>query len=120
MSGTCKNDAKTRKGLLIDYEFCTGCHSCEVACKQELNLPHGQFGIKLCQDGPRKINANKWEYNYIPVPTSLCNLCEERVAAGKLPTCVHHCQAGVMSYGTIEELSEQMANKSKMVMFTPV
>ena len=22
-----------RNGLLIDYEFCTGCHSCEVACR---------------------------------------------------------------------------------------
>ena len=21
-------------GLLIDYEFCTGCHTCEVACKK--------------------------------------------------------------------------------------
>lgn len=24
-----------RNGLLIDYEFCTGCQSCEIACKQE-------------------------------------------------------------------------------------
>ena len=22
-------------GLLIDYDFCIGCHVCEVACKQE-------------------------------------------------------------------------------------
>jgi serine/threonine protein kinase len=24
-----------RYGLLIDYEYCTGCHSCEVACQME-------------------------------------------------------------------------------------
>ena len=22
-----------QQGLLIDYEFCTGCHTCEMACK---------------------------------------------------------------------------------------
>ncbi|RLF04803.1 MAG: oxidoreductase, partial [Thermoprotei archaeon] len=31
-------------GLLIDYEYCTGCHTCEVACKQEHNLQPDQWG----------------------------------------------------------------------------
>ncbi|HBT95151.1 MAG TPA: oxidoreductase, partial [Coriobacteriia bacterium] len=26
------------KGILINYEYCTGCHSCEVACRNELGL----------------------------------------------------------------------------------
>lgn len=105
-------------GLLIDYEFCTGCHTCEVACKKEQNLPAGQFGIKVVEDGPRKLNSGKYEWRYIPVPTELCNLCEDRVAAGKLPTCVHHCQASVMTYGPVEELAEKAGSKAKMVLFT--
>ena len=28
----------SQHGLLIDYEFCTGCHACEVACKVEKGL----------------------------------------------------------------------------------
>ena len=42
-----------------------------------------------------------------------------RVEAGKLPTCVHHCQAGVMVYGTLEELAAKAAAaaKDKMVIF---
>lgn len=109
----------SRNGLLIDYEYCTGCHSCEVACKHELGLPTGQFGIKLAEDGPRKIAADKYEWKYVPIPTELCNLCEERVAAGKQPTCVHHCQSKCMYYGPVEELAKKMAEKSKMVLFTP-
>ena len=111
--------SNSRNALLIDYEFCTGCHSCETACKVELGLPLGQYGIKIAQDGPRELESGKWEYTYLPIPTSLCNLCEDRVAMGKLPSCVHHCQAAVMTYGTVEELSAIMAGKSKMVMFTP-
>lgn len=111
---------KERYGLLIDYEFCTGCHSCEAACKVEQKLNFGQWGIKLAQDGPRKLENGKFEYLYVPIPTSLCNLCQERVDQGKLPTCVQHCQANVMSYGTVEELAEKLAEKPKMVLFAPV
>ena len=40
------------KGILINYEYCTGCHSCEVACRNELGLAHGEYGIKLTEVGP--------------------------------------------------------------------
>ena len=36
-----------RKGLMIDYEYCTGCHSCEIACKQEHRYPVGRGGLYL-------------------------------------------------------------------------
>ncbi|UWG98925.1 4Fe-4S binding protein [Dehalobacter sp. DCM] len=107
-----------RYGLLIDYEFCTGCHACEVACKKELNLVVGQWGLKVYQDGPRKLENGKWEYNFLPVPTSLCNLCADRVKEGRKPTCVHHCQAGVIEYGTLQELSKKMNEKPKTVMYS--
>jgi Fe-S-cluster-containing dehydrogenase component len=106
-------------GLLIDYEWCTGCHSCEMACKVELNLGEGHYGIQLHEDGPRKMPGGAYEYLYLPIPTSLCNLCEDRVAAGKLPTCVHHCQAACMSYGPVEELAKQAQGKPKMCLFVP-
>ena len=53
------------------------------------------------------------------MPTHLCDLCEDRVASGKLPTCVHHCQAGVMVYGPLQELAAKAAAaaKDKMVIF---
>ncbi|UWG98923.1 oxidoreductase [Dehalobacter sp. DCM] len=108
-----------RYGLLIDLDFCTGCHTCEVACKQALDLPTGQFGIKVHQEGPRKLENGKWEYTFVPFPTSLCNLCEDRVKVGKLPSCVHHCSPGIMHYGTIEELTAKANAKPHMVLFAP-
>lgn len=41
-------------GLFIDYGYCTGCHTCEVACKKEHHLKKGQWGIHVLQDGPVK------------------------------------------------------------------
>ena len=40
-----------------------------------------------------------------------------RVAEGRLPSCVHHCQAGIMYYGTLEELSAKLAEKPNQVLF---
>ncbi len=38
--------------LLIDYKYCSGCHACEIACKNELGLGLGQHGIKLLEMAP--------------------------------------------------------------------
>lgn len=106
-------------GLLIHYEYCSGCNSCVVACKNELKLPHGQLGINLLQNGPRELASGKIEWDYIPTPTELCNLCEDRVKAGKKPTCVHHCLANCMEYGSLEDLAKSAAKKGrKVVIFT--
>ena len=105
----------TQYGLLIDNEYCTGCHSCEVACKNEHDLPLGQWGLKVLGRGPWKLMDGKhWEDRFVPVPTSSCDLCEERVAAGSRPTCAHHCLADAIEYGTLEELAVKMAQKGKM------
>jgi Fe-S-cluster-containing dehydrogenase component len=101
--------------LMIDNEYCTGCHSCEVACKNEHDLPLGQWGIKILELGPWRLEDGKhWEYRYIPVPTSRCDLCEDRVTAGEAPNCVLHCLASAIEFGTIDELGKKMAGKGKM------
>lgn len=109
-----------RKGLFIDYEFCTGCHTCEVACKMEKHLPEEQWGIKIAEIGPWEITPgdHHWQYSYLPIPTDQCDLCAERRAAGKVPICVQSCQANVMKFGDVEELQADMQAKTKVVCFT--
>lgn len=109
-------------GLLIDYEYCTGCQSCEVACKTEHNFPVGKWGIRVFDDGPWQKDESSdegrnYNWNKIPVPTDLCDGCKDRIAKGKKPTCVHHCLADVMKFGTIEELSAELARKPKQVLW---
>jgi anaerobic dimethyl sulfoxide reductase subunit B (iron-sulfur subunit) len=113
-----------RYGLLIDYEFCSGCETCVVACKEEHDFPVGKWGIRVYQDGPWQKDdsddqGRSFNYNKIPVPTDLCDLCADRAAIGKEPTCVHHCQAFVMKYDTIEELAQELAKKPKQVLWAP-
>ena len=113
------------KGILINYEYCTGCHSCEVACRNELGLTHGEFGIKLTEIGPFEyttpINADtKYEWVYNPTITKACNLCAERTAVGKMPSCVQACQAWCMYYGELEELIKKMDGKTRYALYSAI
>ncbi|WP_172135617.1 4Fe-4S dicluster domain-containing protein [Adlercreutzia sp. ZJ473] len=106
-----------RQVIVVDYEFCSGCHSCEIACQQEHGLGPDKFGIKLTQIGPDQLSETRWQYEFLPIPTDRCDRCAERQAAGKLPTCVQHCQAGCLYIGAQEEFTELM-RKQKVVMFS--
>jgi anaerobic dimethyl sulfoxide reductase subunit B (iron-sulfur subunit) len=105
-----------RAAIMIDYQYCTGCHSCEVACQQEHGLEPTQFGIEIKQIGPDQISERHWELDYIPVLTERCDRCAKRTSCAKPPSCVQHCQAGCIAFGKIEELAIQMQHP-KMVLF---
>ncbi len=107
-----------RKGLLIDYDYCTGCHSCEVACKQEHDYPAGKGGIHLSEIITEKPDGT-YRIDYIPFTTMYCDLCAGRTANGLQPACVKHCQAATMFYGDVADLAKIMEDKPHHVLLTP-
>ena len=106
-----------RKGILINYDFCTGCHSCEVSCRVEHGYPDDQGGVIVVQVGPWEDGPDRYQYSFVPVITDQCDQCFERVDAGKDPACVHHCQAFAMKYGRIDDLSKEVDEGSKFILY---
>jgi Fe-S-cluster-containing dehydrogenase component len=106
-----------RNGLLIQYDWCTGCHACEIACKQEHNYPTGVCGIKVYElesETPDKVYVD-----FVPVTTRFCDLCAERTKGGEAPACVKHCQATCISYGNVTELGKAMEKQPRSSLFAP-
>lgn len=106
-----------KNGLLIDYYYCTGCHTCEVACQQEHNYPASKLGIKVTEYVLETFK--KLSIYYLPFPTELCDLCVQRTKKGGKPACVKHCQAACMYFGPLDELAKEMEKRSKTVLFSP-
>lgn len=104
----------SKRAMVIDYKYCTGCHSCEVACRKEKSLPLEEWGIELSEQGPVQLQG-KWMWNYVPIPSDACDLCEGRIAEGKKPSCVHHCLAACMEVVDIEDISGILLEKGDSV-----
>jgi Fe-S-cluster-containing dehydrogenase component len=102
----------------VDYQWCTGCHSCELACQMENDLSAGQFGIKIAQIGPWEYGEKEWQYTYMPILTDQCNLCGGRIAKGKLPSCVQHCQAKCIKFIEDEEAARALSDNKRLMTMT--
>jgi Fe-S-cluster-containing dehydrogenase component len=103
-------------GLLIDYGYCVGCHTCEVACIQEHKRPDGEWGIRVLAVESELSSGKRY---HIPFPTDKCKLCGKRIARGLMPSCVKHCQSGIIRFGKIEELAKEMPKKPETVLWVP-
>ena len=106
-------------GILADAQWCSGCHSCEVACQMEHGLPVGETGIKVVKIGPWAIGDEadeNWQFSYLPIPTKQCDTCAARRGLGKVPTCVQHCQSQCLEFGPLDVLSLRLEVKQKRVL----
>jgi Fe-S-cluster-containing dehydrogenase component len=72
-------------GILIDLDRCQGCFACEVACKQENDLPVGPRLKQVLTLGPEKI-GQKLIMEYLPI---MCLHCEN-------PPCAAVCPSGAI------------------------
>jgi len=109
---------KARRGLLIDYEYCTGCYACQVACAQEYKWPAGMSGMKVIEV-VQSLPRDRAYLAYLPFPTELCTLCVSRTKKGLEPACVKHCMAACIKFGRVEELAKEMGQKPRMVLWAP-
>ena len=85
MSTTMSNPHKTRNkdiprfGMVIDIDRCIGCHTCEIACKIENDVPLG-----IWRSWVKEIEKGKYPDVVRSFRPTLCNHCEN-------PICVKVC-----------------------------
>ena len=71
---------------MVDTKDCVGCSACEVACKQEHNLPVGIRLLRVFPDSPREIE-DRLQFRYVAV---YCMHCSQ-------PQCRDACPAGAVT-----------------------
>jgi anaerobic dimethyl sulfoxide reductase subunit B (iron-sulfur subunit) len=103
------------RGFLIDVDYCTGCEACVLACQQEKGFDETKYGLKIQKLGPLKIAEKSYQFDYIPLFTDWCDLCDSRVAAGKQPACAQHCQSRSLEYGDIQDLAKKVFREKQII-----
>ena len=71
-----------RNCIVVDLDHCTGCKGCEIACKNENNIPLGERWNRLLLCGPYGEFANLSQY-YLPV---MCQQCVDAPCVNVCPT----------------------------------
>ena len=107
-------------GLLIDYEYCTGCHACEVACAQEYHRPKGITKGIVVLEVEQNLSKKRGYLAYVPFPTEQCVLCPHLTKDGGAPACVKSCMANCIEYGRLEDLAKEITRKPRMVLWAPL
>ena len=74
------------KVLLIDVDKCVGCFACEIACKQENELPLPSRWCIVTTIGPREIQG-EMHLDFVP---GLCLQCDD-------PICSYFCSLDAIS-----------------------
>ena len=91
----------THKTLVIDLDRCIGCFACEMACKQENNVPLGVHYNKVLSIGPMGKFPDLKQY-FLP---TVCQHCKDA-------PCVKVCPTGA-TYQT--EDGQVLVNKEKCI-----
>lgn len=102
--------------LVVDVKRCTGCYSCEVACKQENDLPVGEQIIDVISIGPITVGEKPRLFN-IPTFTTKCNLCSRRITQGLEPACVAACFFNAIRFVDVHEIDKILRERHVAYLF---
>ncbi len=78
---------RSEQFLIESLERCVGCHTCEVACRQE----YGKARMRLHTAGPAKNTSGQTRTEYMILGKDSCDLCRDRMSHGLAPACVIAC-----------------------------
>jgi len=83
---------KKREFGIVSYDvtYCIGCRYCEVAC------PYGVPKFEWSKASPKMVK---------------CELCNHRIAQGKVPACAEVCPKGAVIYGKRDDLLREAKSR---------
>ncbi len=93
-SDAMRRDARTG-AVIIDPAVCGGCAMCATVC------PFDAISFKVTHASP---DGREVAYK--------CDLCSDRLKAGKQPACVEACHSNAMVFSEIDGFREEGAQKS--------
>jgi len=99
--------------LAADLDRCVGCHVCEVACKQENDLPEGTNWIRVVEIGPASVQG-RLVMDFLPMVSDECDVCKNRVDGGLEPFCVSACPTDALRFLHTSDVLEELRNGKRV------
>lgn len=104
--------------MMIDYEFCSGCCECELACIISHGGDPDAVGIRVMKLGPWRRPDGFIQLDFLPVVSDWCDLCKGQQSESFTTECARRCPNNCINCGTIEELTHYSELKPKTILYS--
>jgi Fe-S-cluster-containing dehydrogenase component len=103
-------------GMLLDAERCTGCYSCQSACRETNRVPFEEKWLEVIRRKPVMVDGEPQLYHLLAPVLDKCAGCVERENP---PLCERVCMASCLYVAPVEKLLPLLKKKGKWVLYTP-
>jgi Fe-S-cluster-containing dehydrogenase component len=103
-------------GMLLDAERCTGCYSCQSACREVNQVPFDEKWLEVVRRKPVKVDGDLTLYHLL---APVLEKCAECVKHENPPLCMRVCMASCLYVAPLEELLPKLKEKGKWVLYAP-
>jgi Fe-S-cluster-containing dehydrogenase component len=100
--------------LYADIDRCVGCHACEIACRQEYNVPSGEGCITIVTLESQE-DAELQNLYFIPVVSGRCTGCGHLLETAAEPACVSACPTKCIQYAHVSALPWALSQKKSLI-----
>jgi molybdopterin-containing oxidoreductase family iron-sulfur binding subunit len=88
--------------VMMDWHRCIGCRYCIAAC------PYGSRSFNWQDPRPYIQNPNPQFPTRTKGVVEKCNFCEERLAEGRVPSCVESCPEKALIFGNLADPNSEI------------
>lgn len=90
--------------MLLDLDDCTGCFSCESACRETFRYDYDEDWMRVVRREPFVVDGKLRQYHLIAPVLDKCTECHAKETS---PLCVTGCPAGALKIGTLPEMVKE-------------
>lgn len=104
-------------GMLLNAERCTGCYSCQAACREANQVPYDEKWLEVIRRKPSPVEGKLQLYHLMAPVLDQCAKCIEHENP---PLCVRVCMANCLYVAPVEKLVPLLKEKGNWVLYNQV
>ncbi|MBN1537921.1 MAG: hypothetical protein JW908_14375 [Anaerolineales bacterium] len=107
------SDKKEPVGMLVDLDRCTGCYSCQTACRETHHYGYDETWMQVVRRDPVLVDGKLRLYHLLAPSLDKCAICVE---AGTEPLCTKVCMGKCLFVAPVSKLLPLLESKNALLL----
>ncbi len=103
------NEEKKPIGMLLDYEMCSGCYTCQTACRETNHYGYDEQWMQVIRRDPYFVDGKLRMYHLVAPSLDKCAQCYENDPD---TLCTKTCSSAALFVGPVDELISEMQGRN--------